>query len=304
MIPEELSEILKRQSYRLVGNHSAVKVCHWTKKSLLSGESCYKQKFYGIQSHRCLQMTPAVGWCQHSCLFCWRPVEHNLGTKMDGVDFDEPGDIVDKSIIAQQKLLSGYWGEKDRVDMERMKEACTPNNAALSLAGEPTTYPYLDGLIDEYNKRDFTTFLVTNGQNPDMLEKINPYQFYISMISPDEETYKRLNRPLLKDGWERYNRSLEIMGDMKGRTVARMTLVRGFNLENPESFIPLIEKARPKYIEAKGYVHVGYSRKRLEREDMPSYEEIKEFSEILCRETGYRIKDSALYSKVFLLERV
>jgi wyosine [tRNA(Phe)-imidazoG37] synthetase (radical SAM superfamily) len=29
-------------------------------------------EFYGIRSHRCLQMTPVVDQCTHNCLFCWR----------------------------------------------------------------------------------------------------------------------------------------------------------------------------------------------------------------------------------------
>ena len=60
---EELRSVYRRQGYRLVGNHSAVKTCHWARKSLSTGgrENCYKQKFYGVPSHRCLQMTPSLG---------------------------------------------------------------------------------------------------------------------------------------------------------------------------------------------------------------------------------------------------
>lgn len=51
---KSFANLLKKQQYGVVGRHSAVKVCEWTKKSLVTGNSCYKQKFYGIQSHRCL----------------------------------------------------------------------------------------------------------------------------------------------------------------------------------------------------------------------------------------------------------
>ncbi|MFV2040427.1 MAG: 4-demethylwyosine synthase TYW1, partial [Candidatus Hydrothermarchaeales archaeon] len=59
---EETRRLLKSQKYHLVGGHSAVKGCHWLKESLVRGRECYKAKFYGISSHRCLQMTPAVAW--------------------------------------------------------------------------------------------------------------------------------------------------------------------------------------------------------------------------------------------------
>ena len=57
---EDLKRILEKQKYRVVGEHSGVKVCHWLGQRLIHGRSCYKQRFYGINSHRCLQMTPAV----------------------------------------------------------------------------------------------------------------------------------------------------------------------------------------------------------------------------------------------------
>ena len=65
MDPEK-REVLERQGYRIVGEHSGVKLCHWTKASLTKGIGCYKQTFYGIESHRCLQMTPAVLRRMHS----------------------------------------------------------------------------------------------------------------------------------------------------------------------------------------------------------------------------------------------
>src|SRR5438132_1140238 len=69
MDPEK-QEVLERQGYRIVGEHSGVKLCHWTKASLTKGVGCYKQTFYGIESHRCLQMTPAVDACNLACQFC------------------------------------------------------------------------------------------------------------------------------------------------------------------------------------------------------------------------------------------
>ncbi|MEE8403630.1 MAG: hypothetical protein V3R93_07740, partial [Candidatus Hydrothermarchaeaceae archaeon] len=95
----------------------------------------------------------------------------------------------------------------------------------------------------------------------------------------------------------------EIFSQKKTRTVVRITLVRGYNLEHPQRFAELVNEADPDFIEAKGYVHVGYSRKRLERPDMPSFDEVHEFSEILGRETGYSVKDYSTDSKVVLLSK-
>lgn len=57
--------LYKKQGYKLIGNHSAIKLCLWTRKSIKSNgkEHCYKEQFYkdmGIESHRCIQMTPAL----------------------------------------------------------------------------------------------------------------------------------------------------------------------------------------------------------------------------------------------------
>ncbi|MFB6069181.1 MAG: 4-demethylwyosine synthase TYW1, partial [Halobacterium sp.] len=39
-------------------NHTAVQTCGWTKNALRGEGTCYKYAFYGIRSHRCIQMTP------------------------------------------------------------------------------------------------------------------------------------------------------------------------------------------------------------------------------------------------------
>ena len=81
---------LEKKGYRFAGNlkHAAAKVCHWTKKSLLDEGVCYKEKFYGIESHRCLQMSPSIPFCHQKCSFCWRDISITK-TEWDE-DFDEP----------------------------------------------------------------------------------------------------------------------------------------------------------------------------------------------------------------------
>jgi len=96
---EELKKILKKQHYAIIGNHSGVKLCHWMRQSLLFNRECYKQTFYGIKSHRCLQMTPSVNQCNHMCLFCWR---HQGFTEKKLTSVDDPKLIVDEAIKAQR----------------------------------------------------------------------------------------------------------------------------------------------------------------------------------------------------------
>jgi tRNA wybutosine-synthesizing protein 1 len=58
------------------------------------------------------------------------------------------------------------------------------------------------------------------------------------------------------------------------------------------------------YIEAKAYMHVGYSRLRLGYENMPTHEEIRTFSTELAKETGYNLIDESNDSRVVLLSRL
>ncbi|NOZ58995.1 MAG: 4-demethylwyosine synthase TYW1 [Euryarchaeota archaeon] len=298
----EVKALLQKQGYRIVGRHSAVKLCHWLRERLLRKRSCYKAKFYGIASHRCLQMTPSVAWCQHSCLFCWRPVEHTLGEELRG-EVDEPEVIVEGALEAQRSLLSGYGGEKERVTEQEFREALSPKHVAISLAGEPTNYPRIAELVEEFSRRGMSTFLVTNGMHPERIYEVRPTSLYLSLIAPNEEVYRRINVPRVRDGWRRLMQSLEAFGASTSRRVVRITLVRGYNLEHPEAFAPLIERAEPDFIEAKGYVHVGYSRRRLSWEHMPTYEEVGDFAKALAEATGYEVADSSRDSKVFLLRR-
>ena len=62
---------LTKQGYSIVGSHSGVKICRWTKSALRGRGSCYKFSFYGINSHQCMETTPSLS-CSNKCVFCWR----------------------------------------------------------------------------------------------------------------------------------------------------------------------------------------------------------------------------------------
>jgi tRNA wybutosine-synthesizing protein 1 len=305
MIPENLRKELVHQHYKVVGEHSAVKLCFWLRKSMRDGGFCYKQKFYPeyVQSHTCLQMSPSACWCNNRCVICWRSIEKTLGNNMDVVNVDEPNDIIDGSIEAQRLLMNGFPGWKG-TNMKKWKEAQNPRSAAISLIGEPTLYPKISELIEAFHKRHMATFLVTNGQVPERLENMTePKQLYISVDGPDKETCKKIDQPSLPDFWERLNKSLELMDSFSCRKVLRLTLVKGWNMHSPEKYAKLTQKANPDFVEAKGYVHVGESQKRLPRDTMPTHAEVKAFSEEISKASGYSYKDEQKESRVVLLSR-
>ncbi len=297
----------KREKYQLVGSHSAVKKCSWLHQSLVREKVCYKQKFYGIQSHRCLQMTPSAFYCTLRCLFCWRVQPEDLGLKFDEVSFPEPDNpefIVEESVKAQRRILSGYKAHKE-IDTKKYLEALNPNHAAISLTGEPTLYPLIGDLIAEFHRKGFTTFLVTNGTNPKALSQLNyePSQLYISLHAPNEKVFAQTCRPQIANAWKNVLESLSMLKSFSCPTVVRLTLVKNLNMVKVEDYAKIILNAEPTYVEAKSYMYVGFSRKRLAYENMPTHEEIKVFSKELSNLTGYKILDEARDSRVVLLSK-
>ena len=300
---DDIKKILEEQGYAIVGKHSAVKLCHWLRKSLLENRPCYKNTFYGIESHRCLQMSPTAFHCTQKCLYCWRYQAFTL-TELKKEDADDPAFILEKSIEEQKRLLTGYKGD-ERVSLEKWKEAMEPKHVACSLTGEPTLYPYLSEFFEECHKRGMTTFLVTNGTNPKALEKMDvlPKQLYVTVAAPNEEIYKKLCCPLVPEGWEKLMETLELLNSLDTRTVIRHTLVKNWNLGHEKEYAKLDEKANPWFIEPKGYMFIGYSRQRMKIDNMPSHEEIKKFGEKLAELLSYEIEAEREDSRVVLLGR-
>ena len=258
------------------------------------GDQCYKHHFYGISSHRCVQMTPTLE-CNHLCLHCWRPVDDPV----PGIAPLEPVELLNGILCGQQKFLSGYGGAKT-TDLERLAEAREPKHVALSLMGESTLYPYLNELIELIRKRGMTTFVVSNATNPEVLVELQPTQLYISINAPDEELYQRVCRPSA-DFWPKIIDSLEIIKQHRCRSVIRLTLVRGLNMERTEDYARLIARAEPDFVEVKAYMHLGRSRDRLTREAMPQHSDIMEFARSLGRALGYELEADVPLSRVALL---
>ncbi|MCW4052354.1 MAG: 4-demethylwyosine synthase TYW1 [Candidatus Bathyarchaeota archaeon] len=296
---------MKTQKYHMVGHHSAIKRCRWLYNSLVYEQSCYKQRFYGINSHQCIQMTPTLFSCNMRCVFCWRAQSGDRNLKWNEESFpriDTPSEIVEGCIAAQKRLLSGYK-PNPKVDSERYADALKPKHVAISLAGEPTIYPLLGDLIQSFHKRGFTTFLVSNGTRPEVLSNLSeePTQLYISLSAPDKKTFHGICRPRISDAWEKIGNSLALLASFKCPTVIRLTLARHLNLKHPEKYAKLVKKAHPTYIEPKAYMHVGFSRLRLTYQNMPEHIEVQDFAASLVKYTGYNWLDESKQSRVVLL---
>jgi len=293
------ANLLKRQGYAIVGEHSAVKLCHWMRQKLFYGRVCYKEAFYGISTHRCLQMTPAVYSCTQMCVFCWRNQQFTT-QKIEKPD--EPEAIVEQAITAQRRLITGFKGDA-RCNLELWKEAQHPNQVAISLAGEPTIYPYLSDLIEIFKKKGFTTFLVSNGTLPEAIRNLDclPTQLYVTVAAPNEDVYRKVCLPLHKENWLNLLNTLELFPSLDCRKVIRHTLVKNWNLGWAQDYAKLDMIAMPDFIEAKAYVFVGGSRHRLSIDCMPSHEEILAFANALAHKTNYPVVSEKRDSRVALL---
>ena len=214
-----------RAGYRLIGTHSGIQVCRWTRAALMGRRLCYK-RWYGVQSHRCLQLTPSLQFCNLRCVFCWR--FHSPDRLKAQYAWDCPSLILDEAVAAQRKLLSGFKANP-HVTETRFEEAMKPRHVAISLDGEPTLYPMIGDLIREIRRRGMTSFLVTNGTMPESLRGLvehdaEPTNLYVSLCGPDSLTYENVARPLVADAWNRIRASLGLMRRfVNSRTILKLT---------------------------------------------------------------------------------
>ncbi len=270
---------LEQQQYRIVGSHSAVKTCGWTKNMIRGTGGCYKLKFYGIMSNQCMQMTTSIS-CANRCTFCWRGYKAPVSKEWKW-DVDEPEMVFRESVAAHHGLLVGFGGSAtaNKAAFERSKNI---QHVALSLTGEPIIYPRMNELLEMFNRQHISTFLVTNAQYPEQIRELKPVtQLYVSLDAPEQTLLKEVDLPLFPDYWERLNKSLEYLAEKKQRTCIRLTMIKGINMEMKEQYAKMILKGHPDFIEVKSYMHVGPSRERLQRENMPLHEEIVQFSKEL-----------------------
>ncbi len=294
-----------------VYNHSAVELCHWTKKSFANEGNCYKHKFYGISTHRCMEMTPTAMNCENRCVYCWRPTEFYDTLQMPPHLVDEPDVIVHHLMKERERLISGFYGNSKN-SRRKLDESLLPAHYAISLSGEPTMYPKLPQLIKYLKtlKATKSVFLVTNGQEPAMLRRLAeedalPTQLYLSTNAANRKMFYLINRPRHKDAWERWCESLKFLAKVRTRTVLRMTIIRGYNEETTfaHDFARLVRQANPHFVEIKSYMHIGMSVQRLERNNMLEMSEVKTFADCLIGNLPrFSIMDVSEISKIIVLQ--
>lgn len=272
---------LEKQSYRMVGHHSSVKVCGWTKNMLLQKGGCYKFAFYGIRSHQCMQMTTSM-YCASRCVFCWRGQKAPVSKDWYG-PIDDPNAIIAHASKEHIGLLAGYKNNPKAAKkiVEEMKDI---KHVALSLTGEPITYPKINEILEEFHKKKISTFLVTNAQYPEQLEKINYVtQLYLSIDAPTIELLKKIDRPLYENFDEKMLQCLDILKTRTYRTCIRLTMIKDMNMDHFEEYALLIKRGMPDFVEIKAYMHVGASQKILKREHMPQMDDIRKFTLALLK---------------------
>ena len=301
---------LTKQGYSIVGSHSGVKICRWTKSALRGRGSCYKYSFYGIASHQCMETTPSLS-CSNKCVFCWRHGTNPVGTTWRWVV--DPPDLIFSGVKAGHyqkiKMMRGVPG----VRAERFAEAMRIRHCALSLVGEPIFYPHINEFTAMLHAEHISSFLVCNAQHPDQLAALKPVtQLYVSIDASNRESLRKIDRPLHRDFWERFQRCLDILRERRfeQRTVFRLTLVKGFNIEDEaEGYADLVEKGLPCFVEVKGVTYCGTSSSAgagLTMENVPFYEEVCAFVEALNaalaeRGLGYGIAAEHAHSCCILI---
>lgn len=311
-LSDKMIDNLTKKQYG-VYNHSAVQICSWNKKALTGEGVCYKERFYGVNCHKCMQLSPVSMWCQQNCTFCWRPMEYMKNIKISPDQVDNPKEIIDNLTKLRIKFLNGYKGN-DKVDVKYWEDATIPDHFAISLSGEPTLYPKLNEMV-RYLKSLRTTrtiFVVSNGQETKYFENLindelsQPTQLYISIDAPTEELFKKINCSIYPDGWQKLLNTLKCFSQIKCRRVFRMTQIKGLNDLDSDlgNYNQIIELGKPDIIEVKAYMHLGLSQKRHTKDQMPEFEEVEEFAKKIMKSNGnYEIAGVMEESRIVILRR-
>ncbi|KAK1256732.1 hypothetical protein QJS04_geneDACA024040 [Acorus gramineus] len=305
MVTPVIRTSLEKQGYKIIGSHSGVKLCRWTKSQLRGRGGCYKHSFYGIESHRCMEATPSLA-CANKCVFCWRhhtnPVGKSWKWKMD-----DPLEIVNAAIDQHRKMIKQMKGVPG-VNNERLSEGLAPRHCALSLVGEPIMYPEINTLIDELHRRRISSFLVTNAQFPEKIRALKPVtQLYVSVDAATKDSLKAIDRPLFGDFWERFVDSLKALYEKEQRTVYRLTLVKGWNAEDIDAYSSLLGVGNPDLVEIKGVTYCGSSAtSKLTMENVPWHADVRAFSEALALKSNgeYEVACEHVHSCCVLLAKV
>uniref|UniRef100_A0A673C075 S-adenosyl-L-methionine-dependent tRNA 4-demethylwyosine synthase TYW1 n=1 Tax=Sphaeramia orbicularis TaxID=375764 RepID=A0A673C075_9TELE len=283
---EDLGDIMTsvkkaKVRYKLIGSHSGVKLCRWTKSMLRGRGGCYKHTFYGIESHRCMETTPSLA-CANKCVFCWRHHTNPVGTEWRW-KMDPPEKILQDSLEKHENMIRQFRGVPG-VKPERYEEGLAVKHCALSLVGEPIMYPEINTFLRLLHSHRISSFLVTNAQFPQEIRSLVPVtQLYVSVDASTKDSLKKIDRPLFKDFWPRFQDSLRALGEKRQRTVYRLTLVKAWNVEEMQAYSELIALGQPDFIEVKGVTYCGESSaSSLTMANVPWHQEVVAFVQQLA----------------------
>jgi tRNA wybutosine-synthesizing protein 1 len=294
MVTKLQRKALTKEGYKIIGTHSAVKMCRWTKNQMRGRGGCYKHSFYGITSYQCMEATPSLA-CANKCVFCWRHHKNPVGTEWRWKT-DPPALIVDQAIGEHQGMVNQMRGVPGVVP-ERFQEAFTVRHCALSLVGEPIMYPHINEMLRLLHERKISTFMVTNAQFPEAILALDPVtQLYVSVDAATKESLKAVDRPLFKDFWERFRQSLMYMKEKQQRTVYRMTLVKSYNMDEVEQYCDLIQEGEPDFIEIKAVTYCGKSdASNLTMQNVPWHYEVCSYAEAIVHTLNSRANARITY---------
>ena len=291
---------MPRARLRTVGEHAMIALCPWTAHSISRNRPCYKQQFYGIPSHRCVQMSPWSLSCGHNCLHCWRPP---CGSNK-AQEILPPEPLANAIVREHLALVAGFEGSNVS-DLTRAHEAKNPSNVAMSLTGEASRYPYLDELIEIFKCKGFSTILVTAGAEERSFANLVhlPSMLYLSVLAYDEKSYERLCRPI-ESTWKDWVAFCAVFSQLHTTRVLRVTLIKGLNDHDRamDGFSKIVGICRPKFIEVRSYAPVGRAA-LIGRENILPFENIVEFCQEFCHSIDYRIAGINMNSGVLLLNR-
>ncbi|KAF0685001.1 Aste57867_23030 [Aphanomyces stellatus] len=304
MITPLQRKALTKEGYKIIGTHSAVKLCRWTKHQLRGRGGCYKHTFYGITSYQCMETTPSLA-CANKCVFCWRHHKNPVGREWRWKT-DDAKELVEGAISRHQTMIKEVKGLPGLIQ-SRWEEAFTVRHCALSLVGEPIMYPHINEFCRELHARQISSFLVTNAQFPEKIAALEPItQLYVSVDAATKDSLKAIDRPLFKDFWERFLSCLQQLKQKGQRTVYRMTLVKEHNMKEIDNYVELIQIGMPDLIEIKAVTYCGKSdASDLTMKNVPYHQEVRDFCELLCSKLGghYGLATEHAHSNCVLLAK-
>lgn len=147
-LPEQLTASLRRnlekEGYKMVGSHSAVKLCRWTRSALRGRGGCYKHTFYGIRSYGCMEFTSSVA-CANRCLFCWRH-HTNLAAKEWAWKQDDPRAVLDEAVEKHLRMIRELRGPC--LSCQKMRRAASSLACTPALQERKVSAPFFQGYPD------------------------------------------------------------------------------------------------------------------------------------------------------------